>query len=149
MKPLFILMISFFVAKTVLGIITGEWNFHSGGNIAMFIMLCSTSIAHFIYTKGMEMMIPDFIPFKLGLVYLTGVLEFLFGLGLLFPATQHAAAIALIVFFILVMVANINASVKKVNYIKSDFSGSGVAYLWFRVPLQLFFIAWVWYFGLR
>jgi uncharacterized membrane protein len=64
------------------------------------------------------------------------------------PSTRHPAAIVLIVFFVCILPANINAAVMKVNYEKANYEGNDLRYLWFRVPLQLFFIAWVWFFGL-
>jgi hypothetical protein len=38
---------------------------------------------------------------------------------------------------------------KKVNYEKGTYAGPDLMHLWFRVPLQLFFIAWVYWFSLR
>lgn len=34
---------------------------------------------------------------------------------------------------------------KKVDYQKGDYSGNGLGYLWFRVPLQVFFLVWIYY----
>jgi hypothetical protein len=45
--------------------------------------------------------------------------------------------------------ANINAAIHKVDYEKATYEGPGISYLWFRIPLQLLFIAWVAYFGLE
>ena len=148
MKPLIILLISFFVSLFLVRWFSNEWNVQSSGNIAMFIMLCATGIIHFIHPKGMAMMMPDFLPFKQQLVYITGIMEFLLGLGLLFPAIRKESAIALMLFLVLVLAANIHASTRKVNFEKADYSGKGLSYLWFRIPLQLFFIGWTWYFGL-
>jgi hypothetical protein len=47
---------------------------------------------------------------------------------------------ALIIFFVVMLPANINAAVKHIDYQKGTTDGSGVNYLWFRVPLQVFFI---------
>jgi len=55
----------------------------------------------------------------------------------------------LIVFFVLMLPANINAAVKKIDYEKGTYTGSGPLYLWFRVPLQVLFIAWVWFFAVN
>ena len=51
-------------------------------------------------------------------------------------------------FFIAVLSANINAAVQRIDYEKATYGGAGVGYLWFRIPLQLFFIAWVYAFAL-
>jgi uncharacterized membrane protein len=55
----------------------------------------------------------------------------------------------LILFFFLILPANINAAVNKIDYQKGTTDGNGLNYLWFRVPLQVFFIAWVYFFGVR
>jgi uncharacterized membrane protein len=114
----------------------------------MSAMLLLTSIGHFKFGKGMSMMLPPFIPFRLAIVYLTGVIEAAAAGGLLVSATRHLTAILLIIFFILILPANIYAAIKKVDFEKGTYGGKGLQYLWFRVPLQLFFIAWVWYFGM-
>jgi uncharacterized membrane protein len=54
----------------------------------------------------------------------------------------------LILLFLIMLPANIEAARKRVDFQKATFDGKGPAYLWFRIPLQCFFIAWVAYFGL-
>lgn len=114
----------------------------------MAAMLLFTAIGHFAFAKGMTMMLPDFVPFKKQVVYLTGVIEATAAAGLLIGSLREVTAILLIVFFVLVLPANIYSALKNVDYQKGTNEGPSVNYLWFRVPLQLFFIAWVAYFGL-
>lgn len=90
----------------------------------------------------MTMMIPSGIPLKTEIVYLTGVLEILLGIGLIIPGFKVYSAWVLIIFFIVLLPANINAAVKHIDYQKGTFDGNGLAYLWFRVPLQIVFIFW-------
>jgi uncharacterized membrane protein len=96
----------------------------------------------------MTMMIPKSIPYKKDLVYFTGVIEIVTAIRLLIPDLRYSTSIILIVFFILLLPANIYAAINKVDYEKATHSGKGLNYLWFRVPLQLVFIAWVIYFGM-
>lgn len=112
-------------------------------------MLCFTSLGHFKFTAGMTQMVPAPIPYKRTLVYATGVLEPALGLGLLFSITRPIAAIALIVLFVLLVPANISAALRHLNYETGEPNGPGPRYLWFRVPLQLLFIAWTIFFSLR
>jgi len=119
------------------------------GNIAMCVMLVFTGMSHFYFTRGMALMMPDFLPAKVFLVYATGVLEILLGLGLCFARTRKVSSKLLILLFILFLPANITAALKQVNMQTADFTGPGLSYLWFRIPLQLFYIAWVYFFGLR
>ena len=148
MKPLIVLM-AVFTATTVIS----RLFFHTGnlplaGNLAMCAMLFLTASGHVLFTKGMVMMIPPVIPFRTALVYGTGVAEILLGIGLLFVATRHFCGIALIVFFVLLLPANIYAASKHLDLQKATYTGPGLRYLWFRVPLQVLFIGWVWYFSI-
>jgi uncharacterized membrane protein len=108
----------------------------------MAVMLVFTVVGHFAFTKGMAMMIPDFIPFKKELVYATGVMEILAAIGLLTPNLRVVTGWFLILFFIVLLPANINAAIKQIDYQKATFQGEGLNYLWFRIPLQILFILW-------
>jgi uncharacterized membrane protein len=149
MKPLFVLLLTFALSLLSIKFINGGWNFALAGNIAMSAMLLFTSIAHFAFSKGMTLMMPAFFPFKKEIVLATGILEIIFAIALLLPAWRHTAAICLIIFFILIIPANIHAALQKVDFQKGNNEGSGLSYLWFRVPLQVFFIAWVYWFSYR
>ena len=148
MKPLIVLLAVFAGSLLVLKLFTGQWDYRLAGNIAMAAMLLFTAIGLFAFTKGMTMMVPDFVPFKRELVYLTGVVELAAAVGLLLPSLRSSTAILLIVFFVLLLPANIFAAVKGVDYQKGTYGKKNLAYLWFRVPLQVLFIVWVVYFSL-
>ena len=127
---------------------TGKWNLKFAGNLAMFIMLCFTALGHILFTNGMSMMIPSFIPFKTAFVYLTGLTEVILGLALLVPSLRSYAGYALIVFFILILPANIYQAVQHLDLRTGTYTGPGPAYLWFRIPLQIFLIGWIYYFSI-
>ena len=116
------------------------------GRTAMAFMLIVTGIAHFTQTPQMVEMIPDFIPFKETVVYVTGFFEFLLAFGLLPKKSSKPASILLIVFFVCILPANIAGSMKHVALGGMEY---GPAYLFFRIPLQLFFIGWTYYFGIK
>ena len=94
------------------------------------------------------MMMPAIVPLKKEFVLLTGFVEIAAAIGLMIPAMRHITSVLLIIFFICILPANINAAIKKIDFEKGTYDGAGINYLWFRVPLQIFFIAWVWYFGI-
>ena len=142
MKPLIVLLAVFCLAAITTKITHGVYEFTPAGRMAMSVMLVFSAIGHFAFSKGMSLMVPGFIPFKREVVYLTGMIEILFAIGLFFPAYRVLTAWALIVFLILVLPANIYASIKRVDYQKATFNGNGISYLWFRIPLQILFIAW-------
>jgi len=143
MKPLIVLLCAFLIAIVVTKIISNNYDFALSARIAMSVMLAFTAIAHFAFTKGMAMMLPGFIPYKTTTVYLTGIIEIAAAAGLLIPGIRVIAAWLLIAFFILILPANIYAAIKRIDYQKGSSGGDGPAYLWFRIPLQIFFIIWV------
>lgn len=149
MKPLIVLLIVFVLSLAGTKIFAGNIDLSLSGRIAMSAMLVFTTIGHFAFTKGMEMMLPNFIPFKKIVVYLTGVIEISAAVGLLIPNLKVITGWLLIAFFILILPANINAAIKHINYQKGTSDGNGLNYLWFRVPLQILFIAWVYFFVIK
>ena len=142
MKPLIVLLLSFTISLFILKIIKKEYDFALSARIAMSIMLVFTDVGHFAFTKGMSMMIPKFIPFKESFVYLTGMFEILLAIGLLITKFKTISGYALIIFLLLMLPANIYASVNNVNLQKGTLDGNGIMYLWFRIPLQILFIIW-------
>jgi uncharacterized membrane protein len=147
MKPLVVLILSFAISCLAFYIAQHDPNTILSGRIAMALMLLFTSVAHFAFFNGMVMTVPPYIPFKRFMVYVTGLLEIAAAVGLLFIATHYITGILLILFFVALIPSNIYAAQNHINLEKADFSGKGLSYLWFRIPLQLFFIGWVWYFA--
>lgn len=148
MKVLIVLIATFFMGSVIAKIATDNWHFISNGNVAMCVMLCFASMGHFRFTNGMTLMMPEFIPFKKKVVYFTGMAEIALGVGLLFPSLRYIFGIIVVIFFILILPANINAAIKHVNLEAASYEGKGTSYLWFRIPMQVFFIIWVIYFSL-
>ena len=116
------------------------------GRASMAVMLIVTGISHFTNTGEMVAIMPDFMPAKRELVYFTGVIELLAVVGLLWSKTARLASILLIILFVLVLPANIAGSLKSVQFGGMEY---GPWYLLFRIPLQIFFIWWIWYFAIR
>lgn len=149
MKPLIVLMTVFVVALTIFRFAKNEYAYAQAARVAMAAMLLFTALGHFLFAKGMAMMVPDFIPFKTEAVYATGIIEIAAAIGLLVPSLRVLTGALLIVFFVLMLPANIKAASQNINYQTGALDGAGLAYLWFRVPLQLLFIAWVYVSTLR
>jgi uncharacterized membrane protein len=147
MAPLIVLLVGFailFIINRFL--LKDKWSLSLVGRIALALMLVVTATAHFTQADVMVEMMPDFMPLKKETVYATGVIEFLAVAGLIINKTSKLAAILLIVFFLAVLPANIVGSLKQVNLGGME---NGAAYLFFRIPLQIFFILWTYYFGVR
>ncbi len=149
MKPLIVLISVFVIGLIVIKLRTKKIDWQLAGRIAMSAMLVFTSIAHFVFTDGMTAMIPEIFSYKKEIVYVTGGLEMLFAIGLLIPKIKAITGWILIIFFISVLPANIKASMENINYQTGEFDGHGIEYLWFRIPLQILFIAWVFYTSIK
>ncbi len=142
MKPLFVLLGTFVISLLVIKLFTKTFDYPLSGRIAMAVMLVFTAIGHFAFTKGMTMMLPDFIPFKTEIIYLTAIIEVIAALGLVIPSFRVWTGWALILFFILLLPGNVKAAIQHIDYQTGTFDGNGPNYLWFRIPLQILFIAW-------
>ena len=149
MKPLIVLLSVFAISIVATKFFRGNYDFALSGRIAMVAMLVFTAIAHFAFTKGMAMMLPDFIPYKTATVYLTGIIEIVAAIGLFIPNFRIITAWLLIAFFILILPANIYAAIKHIDYQKATFDGNGLTYLWFRIPLQILFIVWTYFSSIK
>lgn len=149
MEPLIVLITVFVFTTIIVRIVNRKWLFTLAGKVAMSTMLLFTAIGHFMYPEGMALMFPPFIPIKITMIWFTGFVEVAAAVGLLIPAYQKLTAWLLILFFIMILPANIYAATHHVNLKTATFDGNGPGYLWFRVPLQLFFIVWIYYFGIR
>ena len=149
MKPLFVLTGTFIISVLVLEITGHGLESAMSGRIAMTVMLVFTAVSHFALTKGMVMMMPSFIPFKKTLVYFTGIFEIAAAIGIQISGIRVLTAWLLIFFFILLLPANINAAIRKVDFQKANYDGPGIRYLWFRVPLQILFILWTYFSAIR
>lgn len=114
MKPLIVLISVFCVAVLLGKWISGTMQIILLGNIAMYTILFFTGMAYFAFVPGMKMMLPDFLSFKRGIIYLTGGLEFILGLSLSFAPTRSVGSICLIVFFSFLLPANIQAALRHI-----------------------------------
>lgn len=149
MKPLIVLLMCFVISIFVIKGIKKEYDLDLAGRIAMSGMLVFTAIGHFLFTKGMTLMIPDFISHKELVVHLSGIFEIVMALGLLTSRWNYVTGWVIILFLLLMLPANIYASIHNVDYQNGTYDGKGLAYLWFRVPLQILFIVWTYFFSIH
>ena len=89
---------------------------------------------------------PEIVPFKKETVYFTGFFEIMASIGLLTQKLAKLTSIILILFFLAILPANIIGSMEEVELGGME---KGVNYLYFRIPLQLLFIIWAYYFGIK
>ncbi|MFN2239822.1 MAG: DoxX family membrane protein [Thermoanaerobaculia bacterium] len=108
-------------------------------------MLLFIAAAHFNSMRpDLVAMVPPVIPNPELMVTFTGFCEILGAVGLLIPRTRRIAAVALIVFLLAVLPANIHAAQAGLTL-----GGAPVTPLVPRVALQFLFIALLWWSGVR
>jgi uncharacterized membrane protein len=113
--------------------------------VGLAVMLCFTAAAHFDSMRGdMIAMVPPAVPNPEFMVTFTGICEILGAVGLLVPRTRRLAAVALIVFMLAVLPANIHAAQAGVTL-----RGAPATPIVPRVALQGLFIALLWWSGVR
>jgi len=105
------------------------------------VMLLFTASAHFTPMKeDLIRMTPQWVPRPRAMVFFTGLCELAGAIGLVIPMTRRAAGIALILFFIAVLPANIHAARAGITL-----RGRPATPLWLRIPMQVLFIFFVWW----
>ena len=85
----------------------------------------------------MEIM-PPYLPWHLGLIYVSGVAEIVLGVAALIPALRRIAGWGLIALLIAVFPANIQMAFNGFHSMPSWI-------LWARLPIQVVLIAWVYW----
>ena len=146
MAPLIVLISATLLARLAgqLGV-RGLKKWAAAVRAGLAVMLCFTASAHFNAMRGdLVRMVPPWVPFPEFMVTFTGVCEILGALGLLVPRTRRIAAVALLVFLIAVLPANIYAAETG-----GTIAGKPITPLLPRIALQIVFIALIWWSGIR
>ncbi len=123
----------------------GKADLAEAGRMGLSAMLVFTAMGHFYFPQGMSMMIPDMIPYKLPLVYITSILEILFAIGIQIKRYRKISAWLLMIFLVVILPANIYAAYHNIDFQLANHGGPGPEYLWFRIPLQIVFILWTYF----
>jgi uncharacterized membrane protein len=108
---------------------------------AMGILFILASSLHFTASEAELKIIPKFLPLRREALYITGVFEFLGGLGLFVPNAKirRASAWGLVALLILIFPANVYQAVKNIQL--GGFMNTRL-YQWGRLPSQAVFIWW-------
>ena len=115
-------------------------------SIGLTLLFIFTGVGHFTETGPMSQMLPPWVPARVLIIYLTGLLEFGIAIGFLFGKyrryTGWVAAAVLVLFF----PGNIYAAI---NHIPMGGHAWGPVYLLIRAPLQAIIVFWVYWFTIR
>ena len=141
---LLLLLVGPFLIITVLSYANRRFNLPlpTRARIGLTLFFLFTGIGHFIRTEPMAAMLPSSIPYRVELIYLTGVFELAGAVGVWIPKLMKITGVCLIVMMLAVLPANIYSALNRV-----EFGGHehGPIYLLLRVPFQLFVIGWIYF----
>ncbi|HEX7150639.1 MAG TPA: DoxX family protein [Thermoanaerobaculia bacterium] len=135
MAPLLVQLLTTLLARIRL-----SWR--DAARVGMVALLLFTAAARLspAIVRDLAAMVPPPFTGNVGLVYLTGILEALGAIGLLIPRFRRPAAWCLIVLLIALFPANVYAALEGVQL-----RGSAATPLWLRTPLQILWIATLWW----
>lgn len=113
------------------------------GAAALFMF---TGMGHFVQTEQLTWMLPDWVPRKTLLVYLTGILEFAIAAGLIMKKARWLAGVIAIAVLIIFFPASVYAAFTRIPMSGNEW---GPIYLLVRGPVQVVIIAWIYWFVVR
>lgn len=108
------------------------------------MLFISAGVSQLVRPAAYLDVVPPYLPFPLALIYGTGVLKALGGLGLLVPQTRRPVGWALVILLVAVFPANVHMALHP-----QQFADIPPALLIARLPLQLLFIAWVYWLAVK
>ncbi len=103
-------------------------------------------VMHFVVPAAYVQIVPPMLPAPLALVYLSGVAEVAVGVGLLYPPTRRAAAVATMLLLAAIFPANVYMAVSGVAVEGPVSADPSPAVRWGRLPLQAVLVAWAWWY---
>ncbi len=112
------------------------------GMMAAFFLF--GGVQHFTNTDFYIPMMPPYLPWHEGLIYLSGGAEIGLGIAVLVPQVRRVAAWGIILLLVAIFPANIHIALYNVPLAGAE-EGAGILN-WVRLPFQLVLIAWAWCF---
>ena len=106
--------------------------------IALSVLFFVAGILHFTHGTQLASITP--LPYALPVVWLTGVMEFVFVVFLLQPRFRRSTGILLSLFCLAVLPANINMALNDLPMFGSQLEPF---WAWFRVAMQFPLILWI------
>ncbi len=65
--------------------------------IALGVLMTAAGLAHFLITRKYLPIVPRFLPQRMGIVIVSGVIELAAGVGLFFPSTRKEAGLVVLI----------------------------------------------------
>jgi uncharacterized membrane protein len=142
-----VLMTGPYAIARLLSVLTPrQYNLRGAAAIGLALLFIFTGIGHFTQTEPMSQMLPSWVPARVLLVYLTGILELAIAAGFLIPRSRRVTGWAAAIMLILFLPANIYAAI---NQVPMGGHAWGPVYLLIRAPLQLAILLWIYWFMIK
>ncbi|MBL1274996.1 MAG: DoxX family protein [Ectothiorhodospiraceae bacterium] len=106
--------------------------------IALFFIIGSAS--HFLLTDFFVASMPSYLKYHQEIVIVSGMFELLGAVGILIPQSRLLAGYGLIALCVAVFPVNINMALHP-----EQFSDIPEIYLYIRLPIQFFFVWFIWW----
>ena len=103
--------------------------------IIMSLFYIGAGISHFINPDWFVRIVPPILPFKIAIVYISGITEVILGSLLIFPRTRFIAGWGLILLLLAVFPANIYVALTQ-----GEAMDTTPMIAWARLPFQIVFI---------
>ena len=123
-----------------------DFDARRAASIGLTLLFIFTGVGHFVETGPMSQMLPPWVPARVLIIYLTGLLEFGIAIGFLFEKYRRYAGWAAAAVLVLFFPGNIYAAI---NHIPMGGHEWGPVYLLIRAPLQAIIVFWVYWFTIR
>lgn len=113
------------------------------GAIGLSLMFFVAALGHFYNTEKMTELIPEFFPYPKVIITITGLIEIVVATGLLFAKYRKIFGWIAVFLFVSFLPFNIYGAFHSIGPGGHQW---GLNYLFLRIPLQLLFIIWTWWF---
>jgi uncharacterized membrane protein len=142
-----VLMMAPYLILRALSVVTHrDFNAESAAAIGLSILFIFTGMGHFAETEAMAQMLPPWVPERVLLVYLTGVLELAIAAGFLMRKSRRVTGWVATAVLVLFFPVNIYAAI---NHVPMGGHAWGPVYLLIRAPLQVIILFWIYWFTIR
>ncbi|MDD4976949.1 MAG: DoxX family protein [Bacteriovorax sp.] len=108
------------------------------------IFFVVAGVRHFMIPEFYMLMMPNYLPIPLTLIYLSGFFQIVGGIGLMIPRTRVFSAWGLMALLLAVLPANVYLWTHHIH-LPEHYDPSW--YLMLRIPLQFLLIAWTYMFA--
>src|ERR1043166_7041768 len=112
--------------------------------VVLGVLFIAAGTLHFLRPEFYLEIMPPYLPWHLGLVYLSGAFEIAGGLGLLIRPLRRAAAWGLVALLVAVFPANVHMFVDSLD--RNGWSAARTVIALVRLPLQVPLILWAWWY---